>query len=995
MSIPIGSTTPITLGPLVSTSGTLVASAAVTLHARVNGVAVTPGGTLGNSGNTGADGCIEYTPSAADPCFATAGELRIVSSTSAAVWSQTYAVASPVAVPVVAVAGGTSPAVASPLYQVAADTYTSVAPGTQNAGTYSTLVYDDVAEQYTLTQNTYAAITTYYTAWVDGPQGTFGPIKVASSAGLATWTLLQSTFEPNPYGANCDWMPMIAEVGGTWYLTFNPSLGGNPSLAIYTSTNIASATAWTGPIEVPLPAPLSSGNVGPEWFPDQFGGLHLLMISFSGGSTGDTTYEMHPLSMPITSETEWSAPQKLFTTEDPTAYPQWFNSDGSISGSCSILYMNGYYWLTSSGAGQPFLMRSLDWASGWELYGPNPLLGLTAHENPTLTQTGPTSVALFLAHDGEAPGNPIYKFTMANFPDGAWSPTSPGSGNQINTSGTLASMDQWCCTWPNMAVTQSVWASTHLSGQYQPVSPATGTAIVTVAMAPANVAQINGFGVEETTPGTLAAGLAQMVSTVLPGSGTVQDAYATSAGFPPNFAVGITSIPAAGQIYVNGGWYSYTAGPVPAVWLATASNLGGQIQDASLAWTLFFDDITFTPGQWAIVNDNDGSYAVGPTNPNDPSGSYAVDPNNNYGAPYGVSLTLGPAGGTDGNVYPPSDYNPSASNGNSNYTSGGTTDAAPETFSASPGYFIALQGFTGTPSGNWTALGLATAAMIGAPAVGSTPASGLYAAAGEVNVATIGDQPAASLLVAGSSATLTASGGLSAIFTATGETTTDGNLIYAATSPFSVTLRSTATEDTMLWQINSGNVYNGPPSTGSPIGTYTWFSGAHEGPNIVVTATPIGGGLTTAEAAQLAAITAKVAQIGTGQAIVQTPVTAAGAKLQLVRNTDYDPAKGTALQWTDVAGTWPAGITGVTLTCRINAGDPDPPPLQAAGTIISTDPYVAQIEHVTAEATLDLRASRVQYDQSFDLVATLEGGDLYPIVPAGRLNVLQNVTGPR
>ena len=77
MIISNGSTTPITLGPLVSTAGAAVTSAAFSItnvELYVNGVAQAPTGSV--STPTDSRGCIEYTPSAADT--ATTGELKIV-----------------------------------------------------------------------------------------------------------------------------------------------------------------------------------------------------------------------------------------------------------------------------------------------------------------------------------------------------------------------------------------------------------------------------------------------------------------------------------------------------------------------------------------------------------------------------------------------------------------------------------------------------------------------------------------------------------------------------------------------------------------------------------------------------------------------------------------------------------------------------------------------------------------------------------------------------
>lgn len=74
MILPVGTTTAITIGPFVSTSGSLVTTGTPTVTARVNGSTVTPNGSIGS---VGSDGCASYTPGASDPLVATAGDVEL------------------------------------------------------------------------------------------------------------------------------------------------------------------------------------------------------------------------------------------------------------------------------------------------------------------------------------------------------------------------------------------------------------------------------------------------------------------------------------------------------------------------------------------------------------------------------------------------------------------------------------------------------------------------------------------------------------------------------------------------------------------------------------------------------------------------------------------------------------------------------------------------------------------------------------------------------
>lgn len=78
----LGSTTPITLGPFVNTSGALVTSTTPTVQIRVNGAVLTP--IPGNISAVGADGCATYTP-AGTTDTGTAGEIVILAILAGAI----------------------------------------------------------------------------------------------------------------------------------------------------------------------------------------------------------------------------------------------------------------------------------------------------------------------------------------------------------------------------------------------------------------------------------------------------------------------------------------------------------------------------------------------------------------------------------------------------------------------------------------------------------------------------------------------------------------------------------------------------------------------------------------------------------------------------------------------------------------------------------------------------------------------------------------------
>ncbi len=146
-----------------------------------------------------------------------------------------------------------------------------------------------------------------------------------------------------------------------------------------------------------------------------------------------------------------------------------------------------------------------------------------------------------------------------------------------------------------------------------------------------------------------------------------------------------------------------------------------------------------------------------------------------------------------------------------------------------------------------------------------------------------------------------------------------------------------------------------------------------------------GGGLTTTQANELAAIAANTSVLGGSVVQVTSFVTASG-DITIIRGADQKYRDGTAWKFTD-PGTWPS-LVGATvqLTLRHPAHG-DPAPLIITGTILTGPPQIVYFE-AAASVTAALAPSREADDYTFDILATLANGDVFPILPEGQATVV-------
>ena len=142
--------------------------------------------------------------------------------------------------------------------------------------------------------------------------------------------------------------------------------------------------------------------------------------------------------------------------------------------------------------------------------------------------------------------------------------------------------------------------------------------------------------------------------------------------------------------------------------------------------------------------------------------------------------------------------------------------------------------------------------------------------------------------------------------------------------------------------------------------------------------------LTTAQAS-LTAIQAKTDLIGTGGAVITSPLTAAGDILNLIRGNDYFLADGRQIDWGDPGSVWPA-LTGTIAVKFYGTDYPTTPDLTATASIITVGPPLGKVR---LELTKAQTALLVRTTYNYFVTVTLTGGHVVTIVKGQ-----SNVQGP-